>query len=408
MSKSVAFGYAKHLCRVFCLIFENENHKMFEIIIYLPFAASLIFGVLLALDYANNMRSQNIHAGIMFLMSLLLFILATLMRGGVNPHAYYVLDIIYSYVGLAVFPLIGLYYKSLTDNSVFRLRHYLIFLPTLLVGTSNVLVYMMMGRESSINYLNAYLTDSPDLNAFHQQAIFRIHKFFSYTLFSYVLAFEIMASFVYGIYKGLKYRKILLDNYSDADERYRFLGNIYIILSIDGLVYIIFAVAGMRFWRSHHVLTVLELLTVTSLFLLWYFYSSKNTFRIDLKDAGNEDRNDNHFERNELLYNRMRKLMEESKLFLDADLTSSKVASELGTNRTYVSEMVNEVCGCSFSEYICRLRVDYSKEYMINNKLASNYEVAVASGFSTTTAFYNAFRKVTGTTPKKWVQSLWK
>lgn len=35
----------------------------------------------------------------------------------------------------------------------------------------------------------------------------------------------------------------------------------------------------------------------------------------------------------------------------------------------------------------------------------SNYEVAVASGFSTTTAFYNAFRKVTGTTPKKWVQT---
>lgn len=59
MSKSVAFGYVKHLRRVFCLIFENENHKMFEIIIYLPFAASLIFGVLLALDYTNNTRPPS-------------------------------------------------------------------------------------------------------------------------------------------------------------------------------------------------------------------------------------------------------------------------------------------------------------------------------------------------------------
>ncbi len=378
---------------------------MFEIIIYLPFAASLIFGVLLALDHTNNTRSQNIHAGIMFLMGLLLFILATLMRGGVSPRAYYVLDIIYSYVGLAVFPLICLYYKSLTDSSRFGLKYYIVFLPTLLIGTSNLLIYMMMGRESSISYLNAYLADSPDLAVFHQQRIFRVHKFFSYTLFNYVLALEIVFSFVYGIYKGLRYRKILLDNYSDADERYRFLGNIYIILSIDGFLYIIFAVAGMRFWKSHHVMTVIELSAVTALFLLWYFYSSKNTFRIDAKDHVNDDGDDYRFERNELLYNRMQKLMEENNLFLDADLTSSKVASELGTNRTYVSEMVNKMCGCSFSEYICRLRVDYSKEYMINNKLASNYEVAIASGFSTTTAFYNAFKKVTKTTPKRWAQT---
>lgn len=134
---------------------------MFETVIYLPFAASLIFGILLLLNCTNNTRPQNIHAGIMMLMSLMLFILATLMHGVGNPHTYYVLDIVYSYVGLAVFPLICLYYKSLTDNSKFGIKYYIVFLPTLLIGTANVLVYLMMGHENSINYLNAYLADTP-------------------------------------------------------------------------------------------------------------------------------------------------------------------------------------------------------------------------------------------------------
>ena len=100
-----------------------------------------------------------------------------------------------------------------------------------------------------------------------------------------------------------------------------------------------------------------------------------------------------------------KRLMNDKKLFLQPNLTLEDVADILHSNKTYVSKMVNNSYGQSFSELMNRMRVDYAKEYILSHRSARQSEIARNCGFLSASSFNTVFKKVTGTTPKIWLAS---
>lgn len=99
-----------------------------------------------------------------------------------------------------------------------------------------------------------------------------------------------------------------------------------------------------------------------------------------------------------------KKLVEEEKIYLNPQLSLVDVAQMLGTNRTYVSRMVNETYGESFSAFINRYRLEYAKTYMAENPRAKIDTIASECGFGSTSSFNKLFKSVMGTTPSAWIK----
>lgn len=104
----------------------------------------------------------------------------------------------------------------------------------------------------------------------------------------------------------------------------------------------------------------------------------------------------------ESLAARFQHLMQVRRLFLQPGLSLSDVADELGTNKTYVSKMVNKTYNLGFPELLNIMRVDYACEYIRRNPDASQDEIARACGFFSASSFNSTFKRITGFTPKVW------
>ena len=95
-------------------------------------------------------------------------------------------------------------------------------------------------------------------------------------------------------------------------------------------------------------------------------------------------------------------LVEEKELYRRKDLRITDLAAELATNKTYVSMLLNNISGESFTTMIARCRVQYAQKLMKDNPEMMLDDVADQSGFSSYVTFYRNFKAVTGMTPQEW------
>ncbi|MBO4755208.1 MAG: helix-turn-helix transcriptional regulator [Bacteroidales bacterium] len=93
------------------------------------------------------------------------------------------------------------------------------------------------------------------------------------------------------------------------------------------------------------------------------------------------------------------------KLFLKPSLSLQDVADVLGSNKTYVSKLVNNAYNLGFPELLNILRIDYAEQYLLIHQNAKQTELAEACGFVSASSFNSVFKKITGVTPKMWIAS---
>ena len=100
---------------------------------------------------------------------------------------------------------------------------------------------------------------------------------------------------------------------------------------------------------------------------------------------------------------------EKNKLFLQKDLTQSKMASIINTNSTYLSKIVNTFKGSNFTGYINTLRIEYVIEELKKNpkmRLYTIKAIAEETGFNTAESFSKAFHTKTGIYPSYFINKL--
>ena len=131
----------------------------------------------------------------------------------------------------------------------------------------------------------------------------------------------------------------------------------------------------------------------------------------DYEDVpGDENRNDDlsgqQPNKRESLRNNLLSLLEKDEIFVNPELNSETVSEMLSTNRTYLSQIINQDMNTTFYQLINTYRLNKSVE-MMRNPLYRNMSLRSISeicGFKSLSAFCTFFKQVYGQTPTEWVK----
>lgn len=115
------------------------------------------------------------------------------------------------------------------------------------------------------------------------------------------------------------------------------------------------------------------------------------------KDDGNSDK-----------FSIIKQEMEVNKHYLIPDLSLPELAEKTKFLRNELSEVINNQSGNSFYHFVNEYRISHFKQLLQNIDLKGTtiLDLAYESGFNSKSAFYNAFKRVTGLTPKKYLITL--
>lgn len=105
--------------------------------------------------------------------------------------------------------------------------------------------------------------------------------------------------------------------------------------------------------------------------------------------------------RDEQLMQRIIRLMEEQRPYLDSDLKQADVATALGVRLDEVSRCINSNA-FNFSQFVNGYRIEYAKQLMLRKPGIKMTQVAIESGFSNDTNFFRTFKAIVGMTPSEW------
>ena len=102
------------------------------------------------------------------------------------------------------------------------------------------------------------------------------------------------------------------------------------------------------------------------------------------------------------IYERVVAYFEESKPFLNGDLTINDVVKVVFTNKLYISRAISQYTGRNFCQFVNYYRVTYSVQLFRNNPDLKIVELANASGFNSVVSFNMAFRLYMNENPSDW------
>ncbi|MCP4163730.1 MAG: AraC family transcriptional regulator [Deltaproteobacteria bacterium] len=87
--------------------------------------------------------------------------------------------------------------------------------------------------------------------------------------------------------------------------------------------------------------------------------------------------------------------------YLNSELNNKTLAMEIGLTSVQLSELLNLHYNLNFNQYINNLRIQYAVKLVKSNRDLSVLDIAFECGFNSSSAFYSAYRRITGSSPRK-------
>lgn len=86
------------------------------------------------------------------------------------------------------------------------------------------------------------------------------------------------------------------------------------------------------------------------------------------------------------------------------NIKTEDIANQVGWTRSHLSKVFSETLNYSLKEYIIKVKIESACLYLLNNNHKLSF-VAEEFGFDNYVSFFNAFKKIKGLTPKKYVEN---
>lgn len=236
-------------------------------------------------------------------------------------------------------------------------------------------------------------------------------------LCGYIVAFVMaIVTVAYVFVSAARYNKALSDNYSNIEHRdVKWVAPFSVVFFIFVIAYPILFYHTT--WLSEAIYSMTSMIALTILFFI-----AKNHIVVSLNmdndgiDPGtgpisDENNNDEHTQeqeempmKDELIAKKLKKTMEQDKLYLNPELSLREVSSAIGSNMKYLSLYLNKMLGLSFYEYVNKYRVEYACKLihsMYESGRVNMTEIARQSGFNSLSSFNRYFKREVGVTPKE-------
>jgi len=113
-----------------------------------------------------------------------------------------------------------------------------------------------------------------------------------------------------------------------------------------------------------------------------------------------------NYESKELLH-RLNGYINETQVYRKSGLTLKELASSFGASERHLSQVINDLKGQNFFDFINSYRVEHAKQLLSQNNenRRTMFDIFWESGFNSKTTFNTAFKKFTGITPSEFQKS---
>lgn len=125
----------------------------------------------------------------------------------------------------------------------------------------------------------------------------------------------------------------------------------------------------------------------------------KSMREAEMQQNDNTGRND----QDSALWEKLETQMNSERIYRHHDISLDKIAAMLGTNRTYISRIINNFSGTTFSNYINSRRIEEASRILSDaGQDMPMKAIADTLGYNSISSFYRAFIKETGVPPSKY------
>lgn len=302
--------------------------------------------------------------------------------------------------------------RLFTNNKPLKWWNHLIFMPAIAYSVFMLVLYNIIGYESS----EAFLSDNATYASLCAQCddiAVRILYLSNIYLFNILITSETVYAIIYIIIRVKKYRTILENYYSNLDSfiylpSWRMVKLAFIILVlIDVCIYFIPpSLIGKTnvFYSIYYGLYTVSLNIACS-----FMYIQKQVPLCEYEEqgtnSGNDSANNSSWQTHqEELMQKLDELITQERVFLRSDIQLDTLASMLMTNRSYASHVINEVYHQNFSDFINSHRIEYAKQLILEFPTLTQDNIAKSSGFTSKSTFLRTFAKFSGCSLTSWTK----
>ena len=370
-----------------------------DLIVYTPMYVTFFWAVVLLITKRENNRAKFFLGGFMFIAFLLYLSHAIFFEKIVSVYS--VIDPLYIFSSLSVYPLYYWYIKLLTVETEFKWYNLRLLIPAVVFSLSSLILYQIMSENERIEYVLGFLvkskTDIIYTSAMQLQKLVYIGSRLVFTV-------QIIYFVILGHRLVRNYNKQIANYYSNLESRSILWVN-YILYSlvITSAASIIFNLIGRSYFMDSKILLLIPsiIFSVLLFFIGLQGYMQNHTVTdmefADLDDKTDASQNYNISRLNEKLID----LFVNEEIYKYPDLKITYVTEKLNTNRTYVSKHINTEFSCTFNEFVNRYRIEEAKR-LLSDKSMKNFSlnhISEKSGFGSMGSFMRVFKEMEGITP---------
>jgi AraC-like DNA-binding protein len=314
------------------------------------------------------------------------------------PAAYHYIDSVYQFCSLFVIPGYYVYVRLLTLDKAFSWRqHARYFALPFALFVFHFIGVLLMTRDEHLDFVFNLIPAKVQVTG-----VFLYQKI---VLTVCTITFIIQAI----IYLTLSIRTLYrnkaqaLNFYSNTEEDNT--GKIFqlsITFAVAGIFSMVISSLGKEFFVTN---AEVKLIAPSVIFSAFYFTagwlgSKQRTVLTDNnrkeaetagKSVTSETRTKLEAVKLEPIRQKLESLFEKEQLFLNPDLTIWDVAKAVGTNRTYISQAINQCYHQNFSGFVNAYRVRHAKKLQTDHPEMNKSDVAIAAGFNSRDSMNRAF-----------------
>lgn len=302
---------------------------------------------------------------------------------------------------LWIFPSIYLYVKSIVESEKQLKKEFWHFLPGLAFGlTSAILFGLLLNHDEKIYYLSNYRGGAQftSLNV-KMVSIFR--------------STDVLLIVVQVVYYSVKFIRIPYKYNIRLNNEYSNIENFSISwLKWFNAVFVLIGLLSISFYmfnpfhEQNDFFLILFLFSI-SVFIwiigIWSFRQKKPEIANEsIPDVLPEDREGSKIKDDELAKSLIA-YFENEKPYLQPDLTLTSVSKVIGTNRTYLSSVINNSFEMNFNAFVNQFRTRYVEDYVSRNPNTRKEDLVQIGGFGSVSSLKRALNKAKNGNPNEFI-----
>ena len=381
------------------LLIPIRKNMIRTILLLLPIYITLFWSVALVGNEKEHSAPRR-FLGKFMLFPLIIFI-SHLIYFAPYPDIYPYFDFVLQYASLLVFPIYYIYFRLLTVDEKFTLKAHARFLmiPTIIAVIYGIGIFVTPGIE--------FRTWLFDQNAYpHSSSI----QFLS------VMRMIIRITYLIQVVVSVSANFLLIRKYGEkAEQFYSYLqdGKYNNALMLNhsiifmGIAAFLFTLLGRQFLFTQNTLIYAGWSVFSAmLFIIGYMGITQKainpTFDLDVEisEQSNEEKQLSLTQKN--ILQKLLLEFEQKKIYLNSQLNILDVVQAIGTNRTYISTIINQQYNQNFCAFVNSYRLEELERIIHENHDVSNDILAENCGFGSVNSLKRAVMAKTGLSIYEW------